>query len=356
MTPCVLGAAFGSTGRANASATLLNPDWEITVTDFGYSDLLFYNAPPFPGQYIHEMLSGEWAGAIGYDGLGIADAAMWLEPSFEYPTWVTNSGFSVTTPLTDLSDPDSDSLPEWFSVISNGTVEIRIDFDMEDTVTGTPMGKRDGQFVVSNRYVMLQTYTLKNISGSTLTGIRLYQMMHAHPANDETADVRAVYDPDPHPGPLSAFRYDITQFSENTGDPSGGPTGFSFRDHVGFSSMLAPSDWGLGHYRGHGAAKPPNTDVEPDGDGDGIHVEVEGDTLENEVSYGPDEVGGALRWDLGSLAPSAEVQVDILLWVRSAVLLPTPVPALSGEGYALLAVLLIAIGFFVRRSGDRPVH
>lgn len=268
---------------------------------------------------------------------------------------MTNSSFSVTTALTDLSDPDSDSLPEWFSVISNGTVEVRIDLDMEDTTTGTPMGKRGGQFVLSNRYVLVQRYTVKNVSASSLTGIRLYQMMHAHPANNETAGVYVVYDSDLHAGALSAYRYDITHFSENTGDPDGGVTGFSFSDHVGFSSTVAPGDWGLGHYRGHASGKPPNTDVEPDGDGDGIHYEVEGDTLENEVTFGPDEAGGAMRWELGTLAPNDDVQFDALLWVRSDSKRRRRAPSLSGAGCALLLALVSATGLLaVNRTRSRP--
>ena len=87
-------------------AVLANPDWDITLTEFGFSDLLIYNAGPFPAGYLHEMLSGEWAAAIGYDGLDTPEAAMWLEPMLLYPNWVTNSTFNVVLPLTDLMDSD----------------------------------------------------------------------------------------------------------------------------------------------------------------------------------------------------------------------------------------------------------
>lgn len=45
---CASATTFGSPAAANADATLTNPDWEIIVTDFGYSDFLFYNSGPFP--------------------------------------------------------------------------------------------------------------------------------------------------------------------------------------------------------------------------------------------------------------------------------------------------------------------
>ena len=51
--------------EALAVETLANPDWDITVSEFGYSDLLIYNSGPFPMGFLHEMLSGEWAAAIG---------------------------------------------------------------------------------------------------------------------------------------------------------------------------------------------------------------------------------------------------------------------------------------------------
>jgi len=314
----VLLSAF-TAWQTRAQVTLVNPDWDVTVTPFGYSDLLIFRAGPFPPAFLHEMLSGEWGAAIAYDGIPIPETAMWLEPSFLAPDWATNSQFSVVTPLTDLSDPDGDGLPEWFSVISNGAVEIRIDFDMDDTVVGTPMGLRGGSFVLSNRYVLRQTYTITNVSGGPLTDVRFFQLLHAHPGNDESASVDAVYDPDLHAsGALTSFRYDVTQSSLSSGAINGLPTGWRFDDHVGFHLDTLPDDWGLGHYRGT-AGKPPDTDVEPDGDGDGAHFEVERDTLENETSFGPDEVGGSMRRDFGTLADGGTVALEVLLTVSSEV-------------------------------------
>ena len=56
---CALALSLGLPQGALAVAVLANPDWDITLTEFGFSDLLIYNAGPFPAGYLHEMLSGE---------------------------------------------------------------------------------------------------------------------------------------------------------------------------------------------------------------------------------------------------------------------------------------------------------
>ena len=71
-------SAFGQGGL-----TLANPHWNITLTDFGYSDFLLDNTPGFEGR---EYLSGEWGAAVGYQVSGGANVtAQWLEPQFALP-------------------------------------------------------------------------------------------------------------------------------------------------------------------------------------------------------------------------------------------------------------------------------
>src|SRR5512139_1363479 len=78
-------------------ATLANPSWNITLTDFGYSDFLLDNTPGFEGR---EYLSGEWAAAVGYQVAGGAKVMpQWLERNFIFPDWVTDSTFAVVTPI-----------------------------------------------------------------------------------------------------------------------------------------------------------------------------------------------------------------------------------------------------------------
>lgn len=291
--------------------SFVTPDWYIVLSDYGYSDFLIYTSGDFPTNSLHEMLSGEWGAGIGYDGiesrLSPPEKMMWFEPNWVYPSWTTNSLFTVETPFDFPSvDTDGDGLPEGFSVITNGDVQVTIRVDMQDTLTGTPMGVRTASAVISNRYVMLTSYEIKNVSGHALTGVRFYQFMHAHPANDEVDTVYAFYDPNSYPGAQSVYRYDMTQTAINSGERSGEPTGCQYEDHVNFAGDIAPTAFGLGSYRDHGGRPPV-----------GLHIDVENDTLANETTFGPDQVAGAERWGLGTLNEGQTVTVRVLLAVKS---------------------------------------
>lgn len=291
---------------ASNSEVYAQPHWFAQLTDYGYSDFLIFPMAPFPTDALHEMLSGEWGAAIWYDGL---PSAMWLEPWFLYPDWMTNSTFTVVTPISFPSDTDGDGINEGSSKITNGTVEIEIVYDFEDTGTGTPMGMRGGNYTLSDRYVLYQTYNIKNMTAATLTNVRLFQFMHPHPANTEIPTVDMVFDTDMHAdGSAQSYSDDITAFAENTGMTDGSLTGSWFYDQVGFSSAGTSDDWGLGFYRGHFPGKPVC----------GLHCDVESDSLGNQLTFGPDEVAGAQRFSLGSLAPGATASVTVQLTVQSA--------------------------------------
>jgi hypothetical protein len=358
---------------ASAVERFTSPDWFIDFSDHGYSDFLIYTAGPFPPGELHEELSGEWGAAIGYDGIdvdqGITESTQWLEPEFVYPDWTTNSAYSVVSAIGPIGGPpggppaddDSDGLPEGESTISNGSLEVRIVYDMEDSGTGHPMGLdpngAGGSSVLANRYVLRQTYHVKNVSGVELQGLRFYQLIHGHPANTETPTAFAVRDPSLYSGALSGFRYDVTHFATNTGEPAGAATGFTCTDVVGFSSELAPAAWGHGAFRGHAVGKPADPDVEPDGDGDGIHFEVERDSLELETDFGPDEVGSAQRYDVASLGAGATEVFEVLLSVRSDCSQLQPVPGLPVVAWialcASLGIALVRVSSRTPRSGAR---
>lgn len=310
----VLAAALVA-AAANAQNYYASPLWYIDQTDAGYSDFIIQTAGPFPPSRIHEFVSGEWGAAVGYDGiqnrLPAPQRSMWLEPNWTYPYWTTNSAFTTVVPGSTPADGDADGLPEGSAVIGNGDVEVTIGWDFVDTVDGTPMGRGGGASVRSNRYVMLVTYTIKNVKPTTLTGVRFYQFLHGHPANDERPTVRAVYDTAVYSGPFQAFHYDVTEYATSTGDIAGEPTGCALEDHIGFSTELAPADFGLGAFPGHDG-RPPT----------GLHVDVENDTLGNQTSFGPDDTAGATRIDLGSLASGASASVRVLLSIQSTDLSP----------------------------------
>jgi hypothetical protein len=155
---------------------------------------------------------------------------------------------------------------------------------------------------------------LRNLKATMLTGVRFYQFLHGHPANDERPTVTAAYDSTLYAGPLSSFRYDVTQRSLNSGTVDGTSTGCLFDDVIGMATEVAPGDFGLGHYRGH-----------VDRPATGLHVDVENDTLGNQTTFGPDEVAGALRIDVASIAPNATATVRVLLAVRSQEATPNQV-------------------------------
>src|SRR6188768_3595000 len=69
---------------ASAQVQLANPNWNITLTDFGYADLLFDNTPGLEGR---EYLSGEWGAAVSYQAGATTVTPQWLEPNFIFPDW-----------------------------------------------------------------------------------------------------------------------------------------------------------------------------------------------------------------------------------------------------------------------------
>jgi hypothetical protein len=127
---CAMSVALAAAGLPvrGAEALYASPAWNITLSDYGYSDFLVYSSEDFPPDYLHEMISGEWAAAIGYDGIPLAppQKAMWLEPHFFYPEWISNSNFAVTEPISFPADLDFDGLPEVNSTIQNADGRVRI--------------------------------------------------------------------------------------------------------------------------------------------------------------------------------------------------------------------------------------
>jgi hypothetical protein len=191
---------------------LNNPYWFIELDQAGYADFTYwYPSPRHQYPTAHEMLTGEWAAAIYYDGIGSDPNAMWLTDEFEYPRWYTNSEFTQNW---DYSAWNNSANPIWDdpcqptgpysrdysqvnhgngdtaqSIISDGKLEITIDYEMVDLFTVrdgaySPLTFHDANnhtgYVKSERYIMLQTYTIKNISGSNITGLEFYQMLHGH--------------------------------------------------------------------------------------------------------------------------------------------------------------------------------
>ena len=298
--------------------TLANPNWNITLTDFGYSDFLFDNTPGFEGR---EYLSGEWGAAIGYQAGNTLKQPQWLEPQFLYPDWVTNSTFQVVMPIT-LMASNADGLPIAQSVIANRDLEITLRFEMLDTVTGMPMGVAAasaagaGDSVSSNRYVLNQRYTVRNISGKAVSHLQCFQLVHGLTSQHGVFDSRA------YAGKFSTYRYDTTLAGVDGGTAgAGGSSASGLEDYLGFSGSIAPTAFEIGHYGldnvdSHSNGKP----------SDGVHLSVEDNwqsapysTRQGTDYFAPEHrwIAGAQRYDLPALADGESTSMDVMLSIRT---------------------------------------
>jgi hypothetical protein len=256
----------------------------------------------------HEMLSGEWAAAIHYDGIASGSAAMWLTRSFVYPDFTTNSNFSTVGEPNAWNNPANpvQGIDSAYATIRDepNKVKIKIDWELADLSGGafSPLGLMDAngvpRFVKSTRYVILQTYTMKNISASPITGLKFFQLLHGHPAvygsgdsgSYSTAsygDALANYTPYNPVHQVGDFKYDMAQWN---------PPRFSGDEHIdymGFSSTVAPSSYEVGFFSGHGYA--PQTS--------GTYVRVMNRSLNSQTFLENQEIAGAMGWDFGTLSP-----------------------------------------------------
>jgi hypothetical protein len=199
-----------------------NPDWFIALTAFGYGDVAA-DAPGGRGnpQYFREYLSGEWGAAIGHSG---ALQAEWLEPTFVFPDWQTNSTFTITSPF-GFRDADANGVPDFnadgfnifTSTIANAVFSITQTFEYLNTGTGIAQGTNPrsapdpGSFVPSSQYVLKQTYAVTNRSAAPVTGVRLYQFIHGLHANQAVVDDNNYAEPSLCGGiPCSSYQYDVT--------------------------------------------------------------------------------------------------------------------------------------------------
>jgi hypothetical protein len=297
------------------SLSLANPNWNITLTDFGYSDFLLDNTPGFEGR---EYLSGEWGSAVAYNRNGQENSPKWLEPNFLYPDWQTNSDFHVVEGI-HVIGTNLDGLPIAQSVIANNDLEVTLRFEMVDTITGTPMGVKPASAageplsVKSNRYVMNQTFTVKNISGTQITNLQLFHLLHGFISQ------RGQFDNRSYVGNLAEYQHDITMSGVDAGAAGAQSSSIGLEDLIGFHSKVAPSAFEIGHYGienngidDHASGKP----------SDGVHLSIEDNWTnapylgrKNRDSFAPADrwISGAQRWELGSLTPGQSVSFDIIL-------------------------------------------
>jgi len=337
------------TSRVEAvSLEIFNPDWSITLTDAGYSDLLFDQRPGFVGR---EYLSGEWGAAVGYTvGTAGATAPVWLEKDFIFPDWTTNSNFVATTAIHDTGATNVDGNAIYSSTIANAHLEVTITYEFLDTITGIAMGDAPksaggaGSSVTSNRYVLKQTYGIKNISGENITNLNFFQFLHGLNSED------AIYDDRAYGGAFGTYKYDITE----TGFDLFSSPGFVHKDVIGFHSGVAPTAWEVGAYGIEG------TDSHVFGKpGTGVHLSIEADSLSGVDGYFPSSkwVSGAQKYGFGLLNNGATTTFDVLLSIQTETTSTTvPEPAtivFLGIGLGGLGAGYIRRRFRQRKSNQK---
>lgn len=372
-----------------------NADWGIFITDFGYAetmvDLRIVDGVDLRGR---EYLSGEWGAAISYNKNALPVNPVWFEPNFLFPDWTTNSNFIVISPIM-ATTINATGQTVYESVIANNDLEIKIISEMIDTgdSTGIQQGLTPSSAAsininaeASSQYIFKQSYEVKNISGLSITDIRIYQMLHG------LQSLFSLYDDRFYPGTLTpngplgldaTHRYDTTlvglddNFSSFV-DPSPclfqpinlniPAEGFSHTDILSLQSAVAPESIDSDYYGNQGAGDnhvfgKPST---------GTHINIEtallnnsdffdpGNTdyppsITNTATFGSDDVAdlwvaGAQQHNLGSLNNNDVTSHSYVLSVKSIMhdhRIGTNIP-LPAWAYLVLALYFIKLHIKLR--------
>ena len=299
------------------------PSWQAEFDSAGYSDCFYWGYSVFHQYDSHEMLSGEWAAAIYYDGIDTnSNQAKWLTDYFLYPFITTNSNF-IFVDVNSFDDPNNAITPyDGFvtnyhgthtaydtaqSIIANNNIRVTIDYEMVDLGQNgySPLSFVDSNgagYVHSDRYILLKTYTIKNISDSNITGLEFYQMLcgystYADKSSYSTAsfaDDLASYTPwnsiHKKTGTNYAgnFKYDITQWGTLGYDPD-------HIDYINFGSTIEPNIIDNDIFTGEDT---------------GTYLHIMNRNLNGQTSS-TGEVAGAMGWNLGTLTPGQSTKITL---------------------------------------------
>jgi hypothetical protein len=289
---------------------IASPNWEMIVDEYGYSDLALDLRPGYEGR---EYLSGEWAAAIGYTMNTYEFWPTWLNPDFIYPDWKSNSDFALESDQRGIFNAYGFAVLR--STIANSVFRILITSEMIDTTNGIPQGVAAqsgpaGAFTTSDRYVFRQSFQITNISGEPLSNVKFFKFLHSLQA------VRAVYDDRDYGPALNGYRYTVSQQGHDIGRGGASSLAAVHFDTVALQANVPPTSWEVGRYgiegqdsHEYGGGKPSV----------GVHWSVESDALSGLDSFSPPEkwVSGAMRFNLGALAPGASTSIVFLMSLRT---------------------------------------
>jgi len=293
-----------------ATDTIENPNWEILVDEYGYSDLAYDLRPAYQWR---EYLSGEWAAAVSYTINSAETPPTWLNPDFIYPDWQANSDFVIE------SIPGASTNAYGFrvfrTVINNAALRIQITSEMLDSTNGIPQGVSPRSnpvrsCTISDRYVFRQSFQIENISGETLTGFKFFKFIHSFQAS------AAVYDDRDYAPALNGYHYTISQQGYDIRWVGSSLLKAVHFDTVSLHARVPPNAWEVGYYGIEG------TDGHEYGSGKpsvGVHWSVEADSLSGLDSFNPGEkwVSGAMRFNLGTLTANASTNIEFLMSLRT---------------------------------------
>jgi hypothetical protein len=199
------------------------------------------------------------------------------------------------------------------SEIMNNEVEIRIQYFM-DCEARTPMGVCP--YVCSRQQILLQRYLIRNTSPNPLYDVAFFQMLIGHPMCSEWGDW-GVFDPTPYANTLCPFyedyRFDITLWGD------------AYNPEVCWEYM---------NFATHAPFNPEDGDAWDVDECLAIIQKVENDALMNPPAcqpVGPDFLGGALKWKIGTMDQSQEVVIDVILTIGFQECCPTGVENEFGE-------------------------
>jgi hypothetical protein len=258
---------------------------------------------------------------VGSGGGSRTVAPTWLERDFLFPDWRTNSNFTVVNPIAVTGQAFGGLDAVAASTIANPDLRVDMSYRMVDTVTGmklgvSPASAAAGKSLNSNRYVLQQTYTLTNTSGSTIQDLQLFQFLHS------LNGVTSLYDNRSYGGPKPDYRYNTTQIAvDESYVGTGGP---KLQDYIGFAAKQAPAAFDSGWYginngsSDHVTGKPAT----------GVHLAVENDALAGLDNFSPTTpanqwVAGAQKYLLSNLAQGQSLSFDVLLGIKTGTMVQT---------------------------------